>query len=213
MKIIGLTGGSGAGKSTVAQTLHALGAGWVDADAVYHRLCPENREMLAALCGAFGDVLDADGALDRNRLAPIVFSDAARLALLNQITIPYIREASQQAFSDCAARGCPFTLYDAPTLFQSGADDLCRDGVIGVIAPREIRIRRIMERDGLSCERAAARIDAQPDDDFYRRRCRWLIENDTTRDAAAQKSAALFQELNGDSLPKSEYQKSSLSQT
>ena len=200
MKIIGLTGGSGAGKSTVAQTLHALGAGWVDADAVYHRLCRGNREMLAALCRAFGDVLDEDGALDRNRLAPIVFSDAAQLTLLNQITIPYIREASKQAFSDCAERGCPFTLYDAPTLFQSGADDLCSDGVIGVIAPRETRILRIMERDGLSYARAAARIDAQPDDTFYRQRCRWLIENDATRDAAVQKSTALFHELNGDIL-------------
>lgn len=213
MKIIGLTGGSGAGKSTVAQTLHALGTGWVDADAVYHQLCRENREMLTALCDAFGDVLDADGALDRNRLAPVVFSDAARLTLLNQITIPYIREASQQAFSDCAARGCPFILYDAPTLFQSGADDLCSGGVIGVIAPREMRILRIMERDGLSRERAAARIDAQPDDGFYRQRCRWIIENDTTRDAAIQKSAALFRELNGDFLPKNKYQKSALSKT
>lgn len=193
MKIIGLTGGSGAGKSTAAQALKARGAGWVDADAVYHRLCRENREMLAALQNAFGDVLDADGALDRGRLAPIVFSSPDQLERLNQITVPHIRDASRRAFSECAAKGCPFTLYDAPTLFQSGADSLCDGGVIGVIAPRETRIARIMARDGISRARAAARIDAQPDDSFYRQRCRWIIENNTTPDEVERQCAALFE--------------------
>ena len=195
MKIIGLTGGSGAGKSTVAHALHAMGAGWVDADAVYHMLCRENRGMLDELRAAFGDVLDGNGALDRTRLAPIVFAAPERLALLNQLTIPYIREASRQAFERCAKDGCPFILYDAPTLFQSGVDSLCNGGVIGVIASREIRIARVMERDGLSREHAAARIDAQPDDGFYRLRCRWIIENGSTLEAAERQCAALFHQL------------------
>ncbi len=194
MKIIGLTGGSGAGKSTVARALHAKGAGWVDADAVYHMLCRENRAMLEELCIAFGDVLDADGALDRTRLAPVVFDSPERLALLNTITIPYIRAASQEAFAACAA--CPFTLFDAPTLFQSGTDDLC-SGVIGVLAPRALRIARIMERDGISNEQAAARIDAQPDDRFYRARCRWIIENSASQEAVERLCGELFEELAG----------------
>ena len=104
MNIIGLTGGSGAGKSTVAHFFAARGAGWVDADAVYHRLCRENRAMLAELSAAFGDVLGADGTLDRSRLAPIVFSGPDKLALLDGITTPYIRAASCAAFDACALR-------------------------------------------------------------------------------------------------------------
>ena len=84
MKIIGLTGGSGTGKGTVAARMRSLGAGWVDADAVYRGLCAENREMLDALDAAFGGVTDENGALDRPKLAKIVFSDPEKLALLNR---------------------------------------------------------------------------------------------------------------------------------
>ena len=80
MKIIGLTGGSGTGKGTVAARMRSLGAGWVDADAVYRGLCAENREMLDALDAAFGGVTDENGALDRPKLAKIVFSDPEKLA-------------------------------------------------------------------------------------------------------------------------------------
>lgn len=195
MKVIGLTGGSGAGKSTAAQFLAAHGAGWVDADAVYHTLCRENRAMLAELTAAFGDVLDASGALDRARLAPAVFASPERLEQLGRITFPYIRAASLEAFAACEREGRRFTLYDAPTLFQSGADALCDGGAIGVIAPRETRIARIMARDGLSRERAAARIDAQPDDGFYRVRCRWILENDASREETERRCRLLLDDI------------------
>ena len=190
MNIIGLTGGSGAGKSTVAHFFAARGAGWVDADAVYHRLCRENRAMLAELSAAFGDVLGADGTLDRSRLAPIVFSGPDKLALLDGITTPYIRAASCAAFDAYAREGKRFVLYDAPTLFQLG-------GVIGVLAPRAVRVARVMARDGLTEERACARIDAQPDDAFYRVRCRWIIENGGTREETERQCAQLLDFLSG----------------
>ena len=140
MKIIGLTGGSGTGKGTVAARMRALGAGWVDADAVYRRLCAENRDMLDALDAAFGGVLDETGALDRRKLAAIVFADPEKLAKLNEITLPYIRAAS---LDELRAQGdCPFVLYDAPTLFEVGADDLC-ECVIGVLADPDVRMDRI----------------------------------------------------------------------
>lgn len=195
MKVIGLTGGSGAGKSTVAQFFAAHGAGWVDADAVYHILCRENREMLAELAAAFGDVLDENGALDRTRLGPVVFSSPERLALLGRLTYPYICAASRKAFASCEKEGRQLVLYDAPTLFQSGADALCEAGVIGVIAARETRIARIMSRDGISRERAAARIDAQPGDSFYRQRCRWIVENDASREETERRCAQLLRKL------------------
>ena len=189
MKIIGLTGGSGTGKGTVAARMRELGAGWVDADAVYRDLCAANREMLAALNAAFGGVTDETGALDRPKLAKIVFSDPAKLAKLNEITIPYIRAASLDAMQ--AQADCPIVLYDAPTLFEGGVDDLC-EKTIGVIADTETRVQRVMARDGISEEAARARILAQPDDGFYRARCDYILENNGDLAALWRETDALY---------------------
>lgn len=189
MKIIGLTGGSGTGKGTVAARMRELGAGWVDADAVYRDLCAANREMLAALNAAFGGVTDETGALDRPKLAKIVFSDPEKLAKLNEITIPYIRAASLDAMQ--AQSSCPIVLYDAPTLFEGGVDDLC-EKTIGVLADTETRVQRVMARDGISEEAARARILAQPDDGFYRARCDYILENNGDLAALWRETDALY---------------------
>lgn len=189
MKIIGLTGGSGTGKGTVAARMRELGAGWVDADAVYRDLCATNREMLAALDAAFGGVLDETGALDRQKLAKIVFSDPKKLAKLNEITIPYIRAASLEAMQ--AQSSCAIVLYDAPTLFEGGVDDLC-EKTIGVLADLETRVQRVMARDGISDEAARARILAQPDDGFYRARCDYILENNGDLAALWRETDALY---------------------
>lgn len=196
MRIIGLTGGSGTGKGTFAALLRDKGAGWVDADAVYRTLCAQNREMLAALDAAFGGVLDENGALDRPKLARIVFADPAKLRQLNEITLPYIRAAS---LDEMRAQGdCPFVLYDAPTLFEAGADDLC-ERIIGVLADTEVRVQRIMARDGLDEAAARARIGAQPDADFYRARCDYIVENnDDLADLQRQADAILKDLCKGD---------------
>lgn len=192
MKIIGLTGGSGTGKGTVAARMRRLGAGWVDADAVYRTLCAENREMLSALDAAFGGVTDQNGALDRPKLAKIVFSDPEKLRQLNAITTSYIRRASLEAIR--AQSACPIVLYDAPTLFEAGADDFC-DAVIAVLAPHDTRVSRIIERDGLTDEAARARIDAQPDDTFYREKCGYIIENNGDLDTLYRDTDALYNKL------------------
>ena len=192
MRIIGLTGGSGTGKGTFAALLRDKGAGWVDADAVYRMLCAQNREMLHALDTAFGGVLDKDGALDRPKLAAIVFSDPEKLRQLNAITLPYIRAASLDAMR--AQGDCPFVLYDAPTLFEVGADDLC-ERVIGVLADTEVRVSRIMARDGLDETAARARVAAQPDADFYRARCQYIVENNGGLADLQQQADAIFEVL------------------
>lgn len=192
MRIIGLTGGSGTGKGTFAALLRDKGAGWVDADAVYRRLCTENRDMLRELDAAFGGVLDETGALDRPKLARIVFADPDKLARLNQITLPYIRAAS---LDEMRAQGdCLFVLYDAPTLFEVGADSLC-ERIIGVLADTEVRVKRIMVRDGLDETAARARIGAQPDADFYRTRCDYIVENNGGIADLQQQADAIFENL------------------
>lgn len=192
MRIIGLTGGSGTGKGTFAALLRDKGAGWVDADAVYRTLCAENREMLTALDAAFGGVLDENGALDRPKLARIVFADPAKLRQLNGITLPYIRAASMD---EMRAQGdCPFVLYDAPTLFEAGADDLC-ERIIGVLADTEVRVQRIMARDGLDEAAARARIGAQPDADFYRARCDYIVENNGDLADLQRQADAILKDL------------------
>lgn len=196
MKIIGLTGGSGAGKTLVSQRFQALGAGAVDADAVYRALCDTCRPMLDELAAAFGPILTPEGGLDRPALAGIVFADPAKLRLLSSLTFPYIRAASEKAFAALERQGVPVALYDAPTLFQTGADALCGD-VIGVIASRETRIARIMARDGLTREAACARIDSQPDESFYRQRCRYIVENNGSVDELNAQAARVWQALTG----------------
>lgn len=192
MRIIGLTGGSGTGKGTFAALIREKGAGWVDADAVYRTLCAENREMLRELDVAFGGVLDQNGALDRPKLASIVFADPEKLKQLNAITLPYIRAASLEAMR--AQGDCPFVLYDAPTLFEVGADDLC-ECIIGVLADTEVRVQRIMARDGLDDAAARARIGAQPDADFYRARCDYIVENNGGLADLQRQADAIFEDL------------------
>ena len=192
--IVGLTGGSGAGKSVVSAALAAKGAGWVDADAVYHGLCTPGSELLATLEREFGGVLTAEGALDRPALAKKVFSDKAQLQKLNGITTPRIRAAMAQRAEELFAAGHLVVLYDAPTLFQTGIDADCAC-VIGVIADRGTRMARIMARDGLSEQAAAARINNQPDSDFYRERCEFIIENNGTAEEAAASAEALWETL------------------
>lgn len=192
MKIIGLTGGSGAGKGTVAMRMRSLGAGWVDADAIYRELCSTNHEMLDKLRAAFGDVLDEKGALDRPKLAEIVFSDAEKLAQLNAITVPYIREVSRASIE--AQADCPIVLYDAPTLFEAGADAFCEQ-VVGVLADMETRVRRVMARDGISEQAARARILAQPSDAFYKEKCDFILQNSGDLETIWQDTDELYKIL------------------
>ena len=194
MKIIGLTGGSGAGKSVVAAELEKLGAGIVDADAIYRKLCNENLDMLLDLQKAFGDILTADKKLDRAKLANIVFSDSSKLKKLNEITIFYIKKASDEKFKALKDKGIKIAIYDAPTLFQTGTDAMC-DGVIGIIADRNIRIERIIKRDNISEKAAVARIDAQPDDEFYYDRCQYIIKNNVSHETLKNQVKQLWQKL------------------
>lgn len=182
MKILGLTGGSGAGKSAACAAFTQLGCGVIDADASYRMLCETCRSMLDEIQSIFFNILTTDGKLDRKKLGAVVFADPDKLLQLNAITHPYIRQAARDAFDAFAQQGCQLCVYDAPVLFEAGMQTEC-DATCAVLATREARIARIMLRDAITEEYAALRIDAQKPDAFYRERCDYIIQNDADLDS------------------------------
>lgn len=191
-RVLGLTGGSGVGKGTVARmlctwdgqscvtTAAAVPAlpyfAHVDADAVYRKLLADDPVILQALCDCFGDVRDENGGLNRPKLSSIVFADADKLTQLGAITTPFIHAQVQWECERLSSQGAQWVIYDAPTLFETGGDAHC-DFTAAVLAKQDLRIARVMKRDALGQPQAAARIQAQPADDFYRAQCDFIIEN------------------------------------
>lgn len=175
MHLIGITGGSGSGKTTALRALGALGALTLDCDQVYHELLESDESLNAALCGRFPAAVK-DGRIDRAALAPIVFSDAAALEDLNAISHRFISRELQRRLRAWAMAGGRLAALDAIELISSGLGARC-DLVVGVLAGRETRIARILRRDSISPERAKARIDAQRSDDYFRANCGLILEN------------------------------------
>ena len=177
-KFIGLTGPSGAGKGEVSKILFKMGFYHFDCDKIYHGLLVPPSRCLDELRQNFGDEIFFDnGELNRRVLAAIVFSDDGRqskLPVLNSITHKYVLdEVKKQAEKLKEYNG--FTV-DAPTLFESGFNSQCHV-VISVLADKDLRIERIIAREGLSKNDAEARVNAQPDDDFYSERSDYVVYN------------------------------------
>lgn len=182
MLVIGVTGGSGSGKTTVSQAFEKLGGKSIDADAVYHELLENCIAMRREIIERFPEAGCEKNKVDRRALAKTVFSDSRALRDLNRITHPYVVREIERRIGDCYRNNLPIALIDAVGLFESGIDQLC-DATVGVIAPRNLRIQRIMERDNLDEERAGARIDAQPGSEYYRTKCQHIIDTGSGRSA------------------------------
>ncbi|MBE6600124.1 MAG: dephospho-CoA kinase [Ruminococcaceae bacterium] len=191
LKIIGLTGPSGSGKSLFCKLLSDRGAKTIDADKVYHSLLVPPSPCLDKLEKRFGSgIIRADGTLDREVLASIVFASGAEgeLEALNEITLGTVIEKIKSMISELDPV-TPAVVVDAPTLFESGFDRDC-DLTVALIADRETRLMRIIERDGIERSKAEARINAQKNDEFYLENCDIVIYNDENignLDAAAKK--------------------------
>ncbi len=181
MKVVGLTGGIGAGKSTVAKLLAARGAVIVDSDALAREVVAPGTEGLAEIVDAFGPgVLQQDGSLDRPGLGRIVFSDPAALRRLEQITHPRIQAESARLIADAEAAGAPVLVHDIPLMVESGAQDTF-ETVIVVEAPDELRLSRLEQR-GLPPEQAVERMKAQATNEERRKAATYLIINDGTEE-------------------------------
>ena len=184
---IGITGPTGCGKTTFLREIRALGGEVVDCDALYYELLQTDPDLRAALEEAFGDVFLPDGSLNRPKLAACVFASAEQLAQLNEIVFFYIGRAVRTRKMQAQSDGAALFAIDAINLIESGLAEIC-DTTVAILAPENIRLARIMARDGLSAQAAKARIDAQKKDDFYRANCQYLLINDTTIEAFRERA-------------------------
>ena len=169
MKIIGLCGGSGSGKSTVASIFAAAGIPVLDADAIYHEMVSHSSPCTKEIAEALGSqVLTPEGALDRAKTADLVFSGEGseeRRQKLNAITHRYILEEVRRRIAEEEKKGSFAVLFDAPLLFESGFDAECTT-IVCVSADENVRLSRIVQRDGIDRETARLRFATQYSDNY-----------------------------------------------
>lgn len=169
--IIGITGGSGGGKTTVSKEFEKAGFKIIDADEVAHRVMKKGTKCLEEVVEAFSEeYLTIDGELDRKKLGSLVFNCPEKLELLNSITHKHIINEIKEEMTDK-------TVIDAIGLFETELYTLC-DSTVFVYCPKEIRVKRIMERENINEEYALSRINAQKSDDYFKSKADFTVIND-----------------------------------
>ena len=187
--IIGITGGTGCGKTTLLEQIEALGGLVLDCDAIYHRLLTTDRDLLAAIEARFPGTVE-NGVLQRKKLGSIVFSDEAALQDLNRITHGAVKaEVLRQLEANPS-----LAAIDAIALFEGGLAELCQV-TVAVTAPEEVRVARLMARDNISEEYARKRITAQHTDGWFREKCHHILENTGPKADFQRKCLAFLQHI------------------
>ena len=177
MLTIGLTGKTGAGKSTAALYLKEKGCHIIDGDVIARQLTEKGSPVLLKLQQAFGeDILDEKGELIRKRLAERAFSSRQGTALLNSITHPEIKRRCQKEIALAKSMDCKAAVIDAAALLEGDCKELC-EKIVVVTAPEDIRLERILARDAITRQQAATRIKAQRDDEYYFSQADIIIRN------------------------------------
>ena len=175
MYIIGITGGTGSGKTIALHALEKQGTIALDCDEIYHELLDKNNDMKAEIEAHFNGIL-INGAIDRKQLSELVFNDKSALEKLNKITHKHVVDEVKRRLADWEKQGGTVAVIDAIALFESGVNELCNI-TVGIVAPVETRIKRIMKRDNITREQAERRINAQKSDSFYIDNCDKVLEN------------------------------------
>ena len=180
MKVIGLCGGSGSGKGSVCEIFSELSVPSIDTDLVYREMTSADSPCIRELRREFGDgIVNSDGSLNRGMLRALVFSSAdseTNRHKLNTITHRFILHETRRIISEQAKRGAPAIIVDAPLLYESGFDREC-DVTVCVIADENIRVSRIVARDGISEDDARKRIAGQISNEELIRRADFVIDN------------------------------------
>ena len=187
--ILGITGGTGCGKTTLLKVIAEKGGLVLDCDAIYHQLLATDRTLLQAIEARFPGTVE-NGELQRKKLGSIVFSDKNALQDLNKITHSAIRTEVLRRLEEQPH----LAAIDAIALFEAGLAELC-DTTVAITAPEEERVRRLMKRDSISEEYARSRIGAQHPDIWFRERCDCILENNGTETQFFQKCLAFLKNL------------------
>ncbi|UNU76076.1 dephospho-CoA kinase [Corynebacterium pseudodiphtheriticum] len=189
MKIIGLTGGIGSGKSTVARILQEHGFPIVDADLIAREIVEPGQPALAELAKEFGEaILNADGSLDRGLLASRAFTTKDTTQRLNDITHPRINQRTQELFDEARENGAEAVIYDMPLLIDKGLNkDM--DATIVVHAAEHVRLERLTTKRGLDVDDVRRRINAQIDDETRKQYADILLDNNGTEEDLTQQIA------------------------
>lgn len=192
--IVGLTGQTGAGKSTVTEAFDKNGFVVLDCDAITREL-QQKPEVLTRLAAAFGEqILLENGMLNRKMLAAIAFSEPKQTEKLNNVMIPLIKTELDARIAQAQSLGKRYILLDAPTLFESGVDKMC-DRKISVLAAEEVRLQRILQRDNLTEEQARLRMSAQKKDAYYTVRSDFVLRNNDTKEELLKQGEELAKSL------------------
>lgn len=195
MIIIGITGPTGAGKTTALGEVEKLGGAVIDCDAVYHDLLESDKTLQNRLEQEFGDIRDDSGAVDRKKLGAIVFGDPEKLERLNAIAQRATVDRTRLLLEECRAKGMPLAAVDAIGLLESGLGDLCH-ATVAVVAPPEVRVARIMAREGISQDYAWSRVRAQKPDSYFTGGCGYTLNNDCATGAEfAARARALLESI------------------
>lgn len=196
MPLIALTGGIASGKSTIAARLSELGATVVDADQIARDVQLPGSPVLAQIAAVFGDeVIDARGVLDRAALGVEVFADKAKLATLNAIVHPAVRQESARRFAAAfAADPEAVVVYDVPLLVEARRDDSW-DLIVVAEAPADLRVRRLMELRGMSDKNARARLGSQVSDSERAAVADVVIDTSGTLDHTREQTDALWERI------------------
>lgn len=178
MRIIGITGNSGSGKSTVSKMISEnYEAKIIDADKIAKEMTMNNGEYLQAIKQTFGEDVIKDNTLDRKKLADIVFSNKTEKEKLDSLTFEYVVRRIKEEIKKAQLKSdIKYIVLDVPLLFESKLNEVC-NYTIGVTAPKIEKIKRICKRDKLSEEKALQRLNSQPDDEFFIQKCDFIIEN------------------------------------
>lgn len=195
MIVIGITGPTGAGKTTVLNVLRELGGAVADCDGVYHELLSTSVPLREELAARFGPgIFDENGDLRRKELGAIVFGDPDALADLNAITHRHIVSELERRIAQAEGEGRPAIALDAVALLESGAGTLCGT-TIAVTAAEEVRVGRIMAREGIGEDYARARVKAQKPSAWFEERCAHTLRNDGEKASLEKQARELFKSI------------------